>query len=270
MITQRIDQSFTTPGLPNIFPYPQRVNTVGWWSADQNVQLSAGNVVAAWTDRTTFAQKVAAASSPFPIILTPNAQNGLPGIATGQTTAGNNAWLRSAGPLAGLDQIDWNVPFAICMALKIAAFTGTEATHILLAYSPVTTNVPGWNFTTRNTSTNIWNFILTQVGFTAINLQTSGGVLQPGQTGTVIVTYDGKGIGTGLMLYVNGVRLGVGPSSTLNTTILGPTRIFQMFNNGSSNSPDTLFEVVMCVGNFQQAQVTAMDQYLNQKWALHF
>jgi hypothetical protein len=272
MLIQRADVTYSLPGLPNIFPYPQRVNTVGWWSADQNVQLSAGNVVTAWTDRTANAEKVVAGSSPYPIILTPNGQNGLPGIATAQTAAANNAWLRSQGPLSALDQMDWNVPWAVCLALKIGAYTGTEANHNLLSYAPPNAMLPGWTFVSRNTSMTIWNFTIYQVaGNLNLTLQSSSGVLQPGQTGTVIWTYDGSGVGPGIALYVNGIKLGVGAAGyTLVSTLYNAGRLLNLFNFSNLNSPDMLFELALCVGSFQQAQVSAMDQYLNQKWALHY
>ena len=274
MLIERTDLTFPTPGLPNAFPYPLQLgaNTVGWWSAEQLVTLQ-GNSVTQWQDLTKYGLRVNSASSPNPILIYPGIQNGLPGIGTGQTVGGSTAWLRSNGPSIGLDQMEWNAGPSVA-AGRFVFPTSEISTHIPLGYSGQAAAFPGWGWFSRNTSTNIWNMSIYQANpLLSIGMQTSNPmVLQPGQTGTVIWTYDGSGVVAGMSLYVNGAfnSVGSGGSSQLVSSLLGANRCMQMFTlTPSSPSPDILFEVVMCLGSFQQQQVTLMDNYLNTKWALH-
>jgi hypothetical protein len=163
MITQRTDLAYTTPNLPNIFPYPMRLgaNLGGWWSADVGTLLSGSNVLS-WTDRSSYAARVTNTGSPNPIVVVPNAQNGLPGLQTSQTAGNNvaasNAFLYSASSLPGLDLMEWNVPWNITILFKVGAFAGTETSHFLFSYGTGINNAGAIFLNTRNTGANFWTF----------------------------------------------------------------------------------------------------------------
>ena len=131
-------------------------------------------------------------------------------------------------------------------------------------------------FLSRNSATTNWNLTIYQANpLLQITNQTSGStnVLQPGQTGTVIWTYNGSGFGSGIGLYINGVSHGfpgAGGNQLVSTLYSTAGRVMQMFMSAANtNSPDILFEVVMSLGAMNAQQVLLMDGYLNAKWALH-
>jgi hypothetical protein len=275
MLMQRTDMNFNRAGLtplPNALPYPIQLGALikGWWSADQNILL-AGSSVSSWGDRTVTATKLTPQTSPQPIIYTAVAQNGLPGLQTGQTTNSNAtaAVLFSIAPVPTL-AIDWNLPTSLTMAYKAGFFTGTTNVQPLVHYSTTSPN-------------GLWGYYSNWNGQINFRLATTAGVAisaaGPNMFAVntlvhVTVTYDGSGTQAGIKFYVNGLLVATGSGGTPITTgsVNGATsalRFFSGFQSGLTPAPDMLFEVVFSGAVLTAAQVLAMDQYLNAKWALH-
>lgn len=281
MLIQRTDITFNRTGkspLPNIFPYPQQLGSALklWLSADTNVALSGSNVTS-WTDRSPASTAFTNAGSPDPIDITTSVQNGLPGLATTQTTnaAATSSVLTSAAvsgttPVAPFD-FDWNTPFSFSWAWKVGAFGGTSGDQFIFLNG---SGSHGLFIESKTSGASAISVTLQNASGTRI---TAGiPAYAAGTTNTVTVTYDGSGNVSGFTFYVNGAAVAV--TTTIGTTISSTVfpagnrnGILFGANDGSHpfNSPDMLFELAAVNIELASTQATLMDSYLNKKWALH-
>jgi hypothetical protein len=276
MLLQRTDVNFTQSGLPNILPYPAQFGSALklWLSADQQVTLSGSNVLS-WKDRSSSQISVLNTGSPNPIIYTPTAQNGLPGLATAQTVVTQNAFLNSAASNAGLDALEWNVPWSLCLCFKFAAFTGTEANHGLISYCASGNFYNGgWSFFTRITNATTWQLLIYAGNGVAPYITCS--FQAPPALGTVcsvMFVYNGNAATPTVTVYLNGLPMTSATTGSLTQSILNASRLLRVFSGsggaGGVPAPDMLFEALAVTGALTQAQVTKMDAYLNNKWAFH-
>ncbi|WP_446744306.1 hypothetical protein [Silvibacterium acidisoli] len=278
MLIKRTDQTFTPPAgisLPNVLPFPMRLNAnlVAWYAADQSVVQSGGSVSSLTDLSGNGITLTKSASAVAPIAYVANGQNGLPYIQNQQAnnTSATATWLESAADIAAL-KWDYTQPFTAAFAVEVMNFATDASPHLLMGFNEPSHSV-GWNFFTEYGSS--FQYTVTETnGSATSSVNSSLGTRTASSACSLIFTYDGSGNTSGSKLYVNGALFATGTSGALNgsgqTQLLTGQKLHLLGGLlATENCPDKFFEGFLANRVLTATEAGYLDQYFNNKWALH-
>jgi hypothetical protein len=276
-IIQPVGASFTLPGLPTIFdPSFLAPNVLGWWAADQGVAVDGSLNITSWNDLSgngnTLGNPASASNSLAQVIGAQNGKNIAQGNLT--STSGAQRWCQTAAAITAF-ALTSATPFTYVIALKhTPSATSAFALIKLMSNNVGSSNAGAELLLVGQTSSGANGSPKAKLQITGSSIYSGQGstVLSNGGTYSIIATYDGSGAGSGIKLYVNGVAETMTASgSGANASMLNGLFELGGANVGQPNfnSADSIFEAFVMNRVLTASEATAVDAYLNSRWALH-